>query len=68
MDIVRKLKNKMYDLKNMLRLKTEHVTLSVGVVADAVNEIERLREERDKLKDVLRSIIALTALKLEEKE
>jgi CRISPR/Cas system CMR subunit Cmr4 (Cas7 group RAMP superfamily) len=37
-------------------------------ILDSAEEIERLREERDKLKEALRSLIALTALKLEGKE
>ena len=34
----------------------------------AVEEIERLRDERDKLKEALRSLIALAALQQKERE
>ena len=38
------------------------------IAKEAADEIERLREERDKLKAALRSLIALTATALKEKE
>ena len=43
-------------------------TLDSEKEANAIltDEIERLREERDKLKEALRSLIALTATKLKE--
>ena len=48
------------------RLRTESPTYVL--IGDAAIEIERLREERDKLKKALRSLIALTASALKEKE
>lgn len=53
------------------RLRTE-VNIGSSIVTPlrlkAADEIERLREERDKLKEALRSLIALTATALKENE
>lgn len=55
MDIVERLRNFETTNVDILFLKN-----------DAALEIERLREERDKLKEALRSLIALAALKEKE--